>query len=247
MRRYGLIGRRLGHSFSARYFAEKFAREAIADCIYSLYELPAIEDLPGLLAATPDLRGFNVTIPYKQAVIPYLDDLAPEALCIGAVNCVRREADGRLTGFNTDTDGLRLALAELLDPADLPEQALVLGTGGAAQAVQYVLSGMGISFDAVSRDPARARYTYDDLRDDTIAAHRLIVNATPLGTWPATDRAPRIPYAALTPRHYPLDLVYNPPLTRFLALGRERGARILNGERMLYGQAESAWRIWNDA
>ena len=128
MRRYGLIGSRLGHSFSARYFAAKFAREAIADCIYSLYELPAIEDLPGLLAATPDLRGFNVTIPYKQAVIPYLDALAPDALCIGAVNCVRREADGRLTGFNTDTDGLRLALAELLDPADLTEQALVLGT-----------------------------------------------------------------------------------------------------------------------
>ncbi|WP_295939707.1 shikimate dehydrogenase [uncultured Alistipes sp.] len=245
MRRYGLIGRTLGHSASAAYFTAKFEREGIADCVYSLYELPQIGDLTDLLARTPELRGFNVTIPYKREVIALLDELSYDARMIGAVNCVKRGTDGRLTGHNTDIIGLRAALDELLGAAQ-PEHALVLGTGGAAQAVQYALAERGIAFDLVSRDSAKGNYTYDNLPAEVVEQSRLIVNASPVGTYPAVDEAPRIPYAYVTPGHYMLDLVYNPALTQFLAYGRQRGARILNGEIMFRAQAEGAWRIWNE-
>lgn len=244
MRRFGLIGRSLGHSASARYFAEKFAREGIAECAYALYELASIDELPELLAANPELCGLNVTIPYKRAVVPMLDALSFDAQCIGAVNCIRRTEAGRLEGHNTDVIGLRAALDELLG-AELPERALVLGTGGASQAVQYVLAERGIAFELVSRDPEKGNYTYDNLPCEAVEAARLIVNASPVGTYPAVDAAPRIPYAYVTPDHYLLDLVYNPPLTRFLDYGRQRGARVLNGETMFRMQAEASWRIWN--
>jgi len=243
MKEYGLIGRPLGHSNSAKYFAEKFLREKIADCSYSLFELPSIEALPGLLAEHPDLCGFNVTIPYKQQVIRYLDALSFEARNIGAVNCVRREG-GRLVGYNTDAIGLRQSLARFLTA--LPERALVLGTGGASQAVQYILSELGIAFDLVSRDAARGNYTYDNLPCEAVEAAKLIVNATPVGTFPNVEEAPRIPYAFLSPEHYLFDLVYNPPLTSFLDYGRQRGAHIRNGEEMFVAQAEAAWQIWNE-
>lgn len=244
MRRFGLIGRPLGHSASAAYFAEKFRREGIDDCAYALYELPEIEVLPRLLREVPELAGFNVTIPYKREVVRFLDDLSFDARMIGAVNCVRREPDGRLTGHNTDIVGLRASLDELLEDS-VPEQALVLGTGGASQAVQYALAERNIPFALVSRDPVRGNYTYDDLPCEVVEQSTLIVNATPVGTYPAVDCAPRIPYAYVTPAHRLLDLVYNPPLTQFLDYGRQRGARILNGERMFRAQAEAAWRIWN--
>ena len=244
MRRFGLIGRPLGHSASAAYFTAKFEREGIADCVYALYELPEIGALPRLLAETPELAGFNVTIPYKREVMRYLDDLSFDAKMIGAVNCVRREADGWLTGHNTDIAGLRVSLDELLG-ADVPEQALVVGTGGASQAVQYVLTERGIPFAIVSRDAAKGHYTYDNLPCETVEQSRLVINATPVGTYPAVDEAPRIPYAYVTPEHRLLDLVYNPPLTQFLVYGQQRGARIMNGEKMFRAQAEAAWRIWN--
>lgn len=244
MRRFGLIGRPLGHSASAAYFAAKFEREGIADCSFALHELPSIETLPELLQAMPELEGFNVTIPYKREVMRYLDDLSFDARMIGAVNCVRREADGRLTGHNTDIVGLRAALDELLGD-DSPEQALVLGTGGASQAVQYALAERNIPFALVSRDAAKGNYTYDTLPCEVVEQSRLIVNATPVGTYPAVDEAPRLPYAYITPVHRLLDLVYNPPLTQFLAYGRQRQARILNGETMFRAQAEAAWNIWN--
>lgn len=245
MRRFGIIGRPLVHSASAAYFTAKFEREGLADHVYERYELPTIDALPALLAATPDLCGLNVTIPYKQAVMAYLDDLSFEARMIGAVNCIRRFADGRLIGHNTDIIGLRVALAELLDGA-IPESALILGTGGASQAVQYALTEAGIAFDLVSRDAAKGNYTYDNLPCEVVERSRLIVNATPVGTYPAVDDAPRIPYAFLTPEHFLLDLVYNPPLTQFLDYGRQRGARILNGEAMFRAQAEASWKIWNE-
>lgn len=245
MRRFGLIGRPLGHSASAAYFTAKFEREGIADCVYTLHELPEIEALPRLLEEMPELAGFNVTIPYKRAVMRYLDELSFDAKMIGAVNCVRREADGRLTGHNTDIVGLRVSLDELLG-AEVPEQALVLGTGGASQAVQYALAERGIPFDIVSRDAAKGSYTYDNLPCDVVERSRLIVNATPVGTYPAVGEAPRIPYAYVTPGHRLLDLVYNPPLTQFLDYGRQRGARIMNGEKMFRAQAEAAWRIWTE-
>lgn len=244
MRRYGLIGRPLVHSASARYFAEKFRREGLVDCSYALYELSDIGELPALLAAQPDLCGLNVTIPYKRDVMSCLDRVAPEAAAIGAVNCIRRHADGTLEGYNTDIAGLRVSLDRLLGDVQ-PSGALILGTGGASQAVQYALAEREIPFELVSRDPAKGNYTYDNLPFGTVAESRLIVNASPVGTYPAVDTAPRIPYAALTPDHFLFDLVYNPPLTRFLDFGRQRGAHILNGETMFREQAEASWRIWS--
>lgn len=243
MRRFGLIGHPVAHSNSARYFGRKFRDEGLAECRYELYDLPSIEALDDLLEATPDLCGLNVTIPYKRAVIPRLDTLSDEAAAIGAVNCIRRRA-GRLEGFNTDVTGLRVALGEFLGAFE-PDRALVLGTGGASQAVQYVLAERGIAYDLVSRSPLRGNYTYDNLPCEAVARAHLIINATPLGTWPATDTSPRIPYAYLSPAHRLFDLVYNPPLTEFLDFGRQRGAQISNGERMFRLQAEAAWEIWN--
>lgn len=244
MKRFGLIGRPLGHSASAAYFTEKFSREGIGDCAYALYELPSIGALPELLAREPELCGLNVTIPYKREVIPYLDVVSPEAQAIGAVNCIRRTADKGLEGFNTDIIGLREALSELLGFAE-PEQALVLGTGGASQAVQYALAERGIPYALVSRDAAKGNYTYNNLPCEVVEQSRLIVNASPVGTYPKVDEAPRIPYAYVTPDHYLLDLVYNPEVTQFLDYGRQRGARTLNGRTMFVGQAEASWRIWN--
>lgn len=244
MRRFGVIGRPLGHSASAAYFTEKFAREGLTDHVYERYELASIAELPALLE-TPGLCGLNVTIPYKREVLALMDGLSFEARAIGAVNCMRRYPDGRLTGHNTDIIGLRAALDELLGE-ETPEEALVLGTGGASQAVQYALTERGIPFSLVSRDAAKGNYTYDNLPCEAVECSRLIVNASPVGTYPAVDEAPRIPYAYVTPAHYLLDLVYNPPLTQFLDYGRQRGAHILNGEMMFRAQAEASWRIWNE-
>lgn len=244
MKHFGLIGRPLGHSASAAYFNRKFSEQGLDDHRYSLYELPEIGALPALLAQDPDLCGLNVTIPYKREVMAYLDSVSPEAQAIGAVNCIRRTPDGRLEGFNTDIIGLREALSELLGFAE-PEQALILGTGGASQAVQYALAERGIPFALVSRDPAKGNYTYDNLPCEVVERSRLIINASPVGTYPHVTEAPRIPYACLTPDHYLLDLVYNPEVTQFLDYGRQRGARILNGHVMFVEQAEASWRIWN--
>ncbi len=241
MKRYGLIGKKLGHSFSAAYFTEKFLREGLSEYCYTPFELDEIESLPDFLAQMPELQGFNVTIPYKQVILRYLDDLSPEAREIGAVNCVKRESRGWV-GYNTDFIGFEQALAPLLD--ETPEEALVLGTGGASQAVQYVLTRWGIPYALVSREASRGNYTYDNLPPEVVQQAHLIVNTTPLGTWPHTEEAPRIPYAYLSAQHRLFDLVYNPPLTTFLHYGEQRGARIQNGEAMLIGQAEAAWKIW---
>lgn len=243
MRQFGIIGRPLGHSASARHFTAKFQNEGL-DCHFEQYELPSIEALPELLERVP-LEGFNVTIPYKQQVMRYLDDLSDEARKIGAVNCVRRTSDGRMVGHNTDIIGLRDALAQLLFDG-VPEHALVLGTGGASQAVQYALSELGIAFDLISRDPAKGNYTYDNLPVEVVAESKLIVNATPVGTFPNVEEAPRLPYAYLTPEHRLLDLVYNPPVTQFLDYGNQRGARTMNGEVMFLAQAAAGWKIWNE-
>lgn len=243
MKRFGLIGKRLGHSFSAKYFAEKFDREGLQECDYSLYELPEIECVKEFML-TPDLVGFNVTIPYKQQIIPYLDDLDAQAREVGAVNCVKIERDGRRVGYNTDVDGIRLSLDKLLG-GEKVGSALVLGTGGAAQAVQYVLRERGVNYKVVSREKGKADLTYDDLDQEVMSAHRLIINASPVGMYPACDNAPNIPYAMLSGSHFLFDLVYNPLTTRFMELGAEQGAATLSGIDMLYAQAESAWKIWD--
>ena len=236
MLRCGLLGETLGHSYSP------MIHHALGEYDYRLFEVSK-EDLDAFLCSDR-WDGLNVTIPYKRDVMAFLDSVSPEAEAIGAVNCIRRTADGRLAGHNTDVIGLRAALNELLGAAQ-PGQALVLGTGGASQAVQYVLAERGIPFDLVSRDTAKGNYTYDDLPCEVVERSRLIVNASPVGTYPNVDAAPRIPYAYVTPEHYLLDLVYNPPLTQFLDYGRQRGAHILNGRTMFVGQAEASWRIWN--
>ena len=243
MKRYGLIGYPLGHSFSQRYFTEKFEREGIAGCTYENFPIESIDRLDEVLERHPDLCGFNVTIPYKERIIPRLRSMAEEARKIGAVNCVRVTPEG-LVGHNTDAYGFRTSLLKLLDGAH-PERALVLGTGGASKAVKYVLEQLDIPFDVVSRKASAGDFTYDELTSETVRTRRLIVNATPLGTFPKTDECPDIPYEAIGETHFLFDLVYNPPLTEFLRRGRQQGAAIANGYDMLVGQAEKAWSIWN--
>lgn len=246
MRRFGLIGRTLGHSFSARYFADKFQREGLADTHrYDLFELPEIECVKELIATTEGLVGFNVTIPYKQQIIPYLDSLSTEARNIGAVNCVKIEPDGRLTGYNTDIDGIRLSLDKLLGGVEI-DAALVLGTGGASQAVQYVLAERNIPYSIVSRDSCKGNLTYDDLKVEITSSHHLIINSSPVGMYPHVNQCPDIPYELLTTDHYLFDLVYNPERTLFAERAATMGAHTLCGLDMLYAQAESAWRIWNE-
>lgn len=245
MRQYGLIGLKLGHSFSASYFAEKFQREGLAaECSYKLYELPTVECVPDFIRSTPHLKGFNVTIPYKEQIIPYLDELSCEAQSIGAVNCVKLLPDGRAIGYNTDIDGIRYSLDKLLQGKSV-DAALILGTGGASKAVQYALRERNIPYDLVSRSGAKGNLSYDDLSHEVILSHHLIINASPVGMYPNEGIAPSIPYDYLAPGYYLFDLVYNPTTTRFMQLGAERGAQTLCGLDMLYAQAEAAWSIWS--
>jgi shikimate dehydrogenase len=243
MKIYGIIGRPLGHSFSKRYFEEKFSLQGLADHRYLNFPLENIAELSAVLAEYPDLRGFNVTIPYKKEIIPLLDAVSPEAEAIGAVNCVK-VAGGKLLGYNTDAAGFAAGLAKLIG-TERP-RALVLGTGGASLAVRYVLDGAGIEYTQVSRTKSAGTMTYDELTPKIIEKHILIINTTPLGTWPDVDKKPLLPYGALTPEHFLYDLVYNPPVTAFLAEGVRRGAATLNGEEMLTVQAEESWKIWDE-
>lgn len=247
MNRYGLIGFPLSHSFSQRYFTEKFAREHIADSQYDLFAMPDITALPTILAL-PGLRGLNVTIPHKQAVLPYLDRLEASAEKIGAVNVIKLEADGSRTGYNSDYFGFRQSLLDwltVLGRAAAGIQALVLGTGGASKAVAVALSDLGMGYTYVSRHKTDSVLTYDEL-SSRLPEYELIINASPIGTYPRADEAPAIPYERLTSRHMLYDLVYNPAETRFMALGRQNGAAVHNGLRMLELQAEKAWEIWQE-
>lgn len=243
---YGLIGYPLGHSFSAKYFAEKFAAQGI-DAAYRNFAIETIGLLPGILESNPALRGFNVTIPYKQQVMRFLDDIDETAKRIGAVNvvCVRRSGSGvRLMGHNADVVGFTESLRPLLKPQH--KKALVLGTGGASKAVIYGLHLLGIRPQYVSRTRRGDILAYEDITPGTLGEYKLIVNCTPLGMHPNVSNAPNIPYSALTPEHLLYDLVYNPEETLFLRKGRERGAAVKNGLEMLHLQAEASWNFWNE-
>ncbi|SDM77492.1 shikimate dehydrogenase family protein [Siphonobacter aquaeclarae] len=246
MHLFGLIGYPLGHSFSKRYFSEKFEREGISsDYRYELFEIPEATELPELIAANPDLKGLNVTIPHKKAVMPFLAELDPLAERIGAVNVIRVLPGGKLKGYNSDYWGFRLSL-ETWAPflQHRPTHALILGDGGATSAVRVALEDLGIAFRTVSRKDDPAFFRYEDLTEDILAQYTLIINATPLGTYPKTDTFPPIPYSFLTDHHLLYDLVYNPEETVFMAKGREQGAAAHNGYRMLELQAEKSWEIW---
>lgn len=243
MKRYGLIGYPLSHSFSQRYFTDKFEREGIRDCVYSNFSLPAIGELSSVLA-DPALCGLNVTIPYKEQVMPFLDARSAVVEEIGACNCIQIEA-GQLTGHNTDVVGFGQSLVRRL--ASHHRQALVLGTGGAAKAVEYVLRKLEISYRMVSRRPRpdTGDLGYDQIDAGVMAEATLIINTTPVGMYPRVEECPPLPYEAVTPRHYLFDLIYNPERTLFLQRGEARGAVVENGHEMLVLQAEESWRIWN--
>ena len=243
MKKYGLIGYPLSHSFSKKYFTEKFLNESITDASYELYPIADISALIGLLAEDPALVGLNVTIPYKEKVIPYLSELSPVVEAIGACNCIKI-SKGKLVGYNTDVIGFEKSLKKKLRPHHT--KALILGTGGSSKAVQFVLNNLGISYIKVSRRKTAETITYEEIDEALLSTHTLIVNTSPLGMFPNIEECPAIPYQFLTASHYLFDLVYNPPKTTFLALGEKMGAAIENGSEMLVDQAEASWEIWNE-
>jgi shikimate dehydrogenase len=244
MKQFGLIGYPLSHSFSKKYFSEKFEKASITDAHYELYELKSCNDFKNWMNSVPNLKGLNVTIPYKQEVIPFLDKLNDKAKAIGAVNVIKKELDGTYTGYNSDYYGFKNSLEAFLDKP-FPKKALVLGTGGASKAVIVALQDMGISYQYVSRTSSGDVLGYEDLTDKLIAEHLLIINTTPLGMHPRVDVSPSIPYNAVGADHYLYDLVYNPPETLFMKKGLAQGAKVQNGLDMLILQAEKAWEIWN--
>jgi len=246
MRKFGIIGYPLGHSFSKKYYLEKFEKEGIRDAHYDMYPIADIRDFAALYGNDDKFHGFNVTLPHKQTVIPFLDELSDEARDIGAVNCIqiRRKEGGKpyLKGFNTDALGFERSIFSLLKPNP---KALVLGNGGAAKAVFYALKKLGVPFTVVSRSAQNGDQTYADLTETTVREHSVIINCSPLGTFPDVANAPNIPYGGIGANHLLYDLVYNPEETVFLRKGKERGAAVKNGLEMLVLQAEKNWEIWN--
>ena len=242
--RFGLIGFPLSHSFSKRYFTEKFEEAGISGTHgYDLFEIEDISALPGIIAETEGLKGLNVTIPHKLNVLPYLSEIDPAAARIGAVNVVKIESDKRLKGYNSDYYGFRRSLEEFLG-GNTPQNALVLGNGGAARAIRVALEDMGIPHKLVSRTAGEDRISYETA-NTLLADHTLIINCTPLGTYPKTDAAPDLDYTLLTDAHFLYDLVYNPEETLFMQKGKANSAKTINGYQMLVYQAEKSWEIWN--
>ncbi len=244
MKIYGLIGFPLTHSFSKKYFTEKFTQEAINDCLFELFPLEQIDSLPALLKAQPPLAGLAVTIPFKESVIDYLDEVDEVAKGIGSVNCIAIHSGGT-KGFNTDYLGFRSSIFPLLG---LPHpKALVLGTGGSSKAIQFVLRELAIPFLLVSRNPSNhpGSIDYESLNESIMQAHTIVINCTPLGMYPDINAAPPIPYEYIGPQHLMFDLVYNPSVTSFLQKGMQQGATVKNGYETLVHQAEANWEIWN--
>jgi len=250
MRTFGLIGKKLTHSFSKRYFTEKFEKENIQNTTYELFELPTITELPNLIKNQPTLRGLNVTIPYKLEVLPFLDEIDAAAQRIEAVNVIKIDRQGILSGYNSDYYGFKESLINLLLKKHYLSKstnikALILGTGGASKAVKVALEDLQIPYLFVSRTSGLG-LTYSQLNSDVLAEHKLIINTSPLGMFPQVNDCPEIPYQFLGEQHYLYDLVYNPENTLFMQKGVEKGASAINGLPMLYLQAEKSWEIWNE-
>jgi len=241
MNTYGLIGYPLGHSFSRKFFTEKFEKEGI-DAQYLNFEIPSIEEFPEIIKNNPELRGLNVTIPYKQQVMQYLHNISEEASAIGAVNVVRVR-DGHLTGFNSDVIGFVNSIRPLLKPHH--KKALILGTGGASKAIHYGLEKkLGMETLFVSRTAREGMITYDDITPETLQAYHVIVNCSPVGMYPHVDECPALPYEAMNENNLLYDLVYNPLKTLFMKKGTEQGATVKNGLEMLHLQAIASWQFW---
>jgi shikimate dehydrogenase len=241
MKLYGLLGYPLSHSFSKKYFDEKFAKENITDAVFENFSLESIELLNEILQRK-ELQGFAITIPYKRDVISFLHESTDAVKKMNACNCVKIN-NGKLFGFNTDVIGFEKSFKKYLQPHHT--RALILGTGGASSAVEFALRKLNITYKFVSRNRKENQLGYEDLNEEILQEYTVIINASPLGTYPATDECPAIPYSFISSKHYLFDLVYNPYETKFLRLGKERGATIQNGYDMLVLQAEENWKIWN--
>jgi shikimate dehydrogenase len=245
MKLYGLIGYPLGHSFSKKYFTEKFQREGLSDCSYELFPIYSIKDLPSLLSSNSFLKGLNVTIPYKQQVLQYVTGTTGAVKEIGAANTIKIIQD-KLIAYNTDVIGFENSFIKKLKSSH--KKALILGTGGSSKAVQYVLKKLGIDFLLVTRSlqPESETINYSSIDEAIIIDHQIIINCTPAGMSPNDDECPYLPYQFITNEHYLFDLVYKPEKTLFLKKGEEQGAVIQNGYEMLIIQAEESWKIWNE-
>lgn len=246
MDKYGLIGFPLKHSFSIGYFNEKFRSEKI-DAQYINFEIPSVSDIKEILRANPNLKGFNVTIPYKEQIIPYLNEVSEGAKAIGAVNVVkvvREKGKVILKGYNSDIYGFKESIEPLLTPDH--QRALILGTGGSAKAIKYALDQLGVGSTFVSRTGSGAVLAYEDLTPEVMQAHKVIVNCTPVGMWPNVLACPKIPYDLLDSSYLLYDLLYNPDETLFMERGKNRGAQVKNGLEMLLLQAFRTWEIWTD-
>ena len=242
MKTFGLIGRNISYSFSRNFFNNKFKIENI-DAKYENFDIQNISEFPDILKQNPSISGFNVTIPYKESIIKYLDEIDPTAKEIGAVNTIKVNTEGKLIGFNTDFYGFTEALKEHLKPQHT--NALILGTGGASKAIAYALKQLGINYTYVSRTKQENNLTYAEITKDILENFKLIINCTPLGTYPNIEDSPSIPTQYISENHLVFDLIYNPPHTKLLKLALDQLAEITNGLRMLELQAEKAWEIWN--
>jgi len=244
MNKLGLLGKNISYSFSRAYFKQKFENENITDTTYENFDIDSIELFPSIIKSTKNLKGLNVTIPYKEAVLPYLDKINKKAAAIGAVNTIKITKKGKLVGYNTDCYGFKKTLKPFLKAHH--KNALILGTGGASKAIAYTFKELGINFKYVSRKQSEhVSFTYESLTENIIKEHQIIVNSTPLGTFPNVEDCPAIPYSAITSNHILFDLIYNPEETKFLRLGKQQQAVTINGLNMLKLQAEKAWSIWN--
>lgn len=240
---FGLVGKNISYSFSKKYFSEKFALGNLQGYTYENFDLQSVEEFPSIIKNNPDLKGLNVTIPYKEAVIPYLDKLSKTAALIGAVNVIRFTKTGKLKGYNSDFYGFMKSLKPLLQPHH--QKALILGTGGASKGVAFALEKLGILYTFVSREEKAGMIDYERINATTFDNYQIIINCTPLGTSPNTKQFPPIPYQYFTKKHIAFDLIYNPEETQFLKKAKKKGTVIKNGSEMLVFQAEKSWKIWN--
>ncbi|HSD13202.1 MAG TPA: shikimate dehydrogenase [Flavobacterium sp.] len=242
-KQFGLIGKNISYSFSKKHFTEKFEKINFKHYSYANFDLATIDEFPKIIAETKNLKGLNVTIPYKEEVIPLLSSLSKNAKIIGAVNVIKISKKGNLKGYNSDFYGFKKALKPLLKKRH--KRALILGTGGASKAIAYALRKLHIDYDFVSRTPTEYQLSYEELTKELFSEYQIIINTTPVGTFPNIDACPPLDYSLFSENHIAFDLIYNPEETKFLRLAKENGATTKNGHDMLIFQAEKAWEIWN--